>query len=259
MDRPEVIIMQEASIDGKLAVSSDRPLLFGDERWEIMRGFKSFDLFNWLMSTARVQATLEGSNSFLRESDIPASLQTFNGDPDILYRDFLPEEIVGRSSHRGWFIAVDSRGRIRWKYKDGYPGDDTWIGWHALVLVSQITPPEYLSYLRRELIPYLVCGGEKVNLVTALKKIRNTLGVKRMLSTAGGMINGLLLKYDLVDEINVEFLPGVIGGMDSPSLFSGFSLGQKSPPALLEMLSCTVQSGGQVWLRYKVRRHGDTA
>jgi len=258
MDRPAVIIVQEASIDGKLAVSSDRPLLYGDERWEKMRGIRSFELFKWLMNNLSIQATLEGSNSFLRESDAPEPLPPFDGDPVFLYQDFLPKEIMQRSGHRGWFIAVDSRGRIRWVYKDGYPGDDTWKGWHVLVLVSQNTPPSYLAYLRRELIPYLACGVERVDLVAAFDKIGNILDVKTLLSTAGGTINGLLLKSGLVDEINVEFLPGVIGGSDPPSLFSGHKLEGERNPALLELLSCMVQSGGQVWLRYKVLSNSET-
>ncbi len=252
MNRPEVIVLQEASLDGKLAVSSDRPLLYGDERWESMRGKKTFDLVKWLMTNRGVQATLEGSNSFLREIDTPESLPPFEGDPTLMYQDFLPQQILERQGHRGWFIAVDSRGRIRWLYKDGYPGDDTWNGWHALVLVSKKTPPSYLIYLRNELIPYLVCGDDKVNLALALRKIKTTLNVNVLLSTAGGILNGQLLQDELVDEINVEFLPGIIGSSEAPSLFKGHALDPDQKPTRLELISCTTQCSGQVWVRYKV-------
>jgi 2,5-diamino-6-(ribosylamino)-4(3H)-pyrimidinone 5'-phosphate reductase len=252
MNRPEVITLQEASLDGKLAVSSDQPLLFGDERWESMRGFKSFNLFKWLMTNRGIQATLEGSNSFLRACDTPEALPSFEGDPTSLYQDYLPKEIVHREGHRGWFIAVDSRGRIRWRYKDGYPGDETWIGWHAMVLVSKNTPPAYLYYLRKETIPYLICGEKQVDLKNALAKMKNVLHINTLLATAGGVINGLLLKEELVDEINIEFLPGIVGGGDAPSLFKGFVLCNGESPVLLKLLSCTVQSGGQVWVRYEV-------
>jgi hypothetical protein len=240
-------------VDGKLAISSDHPLLFGDERWDSMRGTKSFDVFKWLMSTQSIHATLEGSNSFIRESDTPAPLPRFDGDPTPLYKDYLPKEIIHRDGHRGWFTAVDSRGRIRWMYKDGYPGDDSWKGWYAMVLVSERTPPSYLAYLQSELIPYLVCGKKRVDLVIALEKMKTLLKVKTLLSTAGGALNGALLKANLVDEINIEFLPGVIGGNDAPYLFSGHHLDEEGKPTDLHLLSCTSQSGGQVWLRYKVK------
>lgn len=252
MNRPEVIIVQESSLDGKLAVSPDRPLLYGDPRWEKMRGSKNIEVFKWLMRERGIQATLEGSNSFLPDSDTPESLPEFAGDLESLYQDYLPREIIERPHHRGWFIAVDSRGRIRWLYKDGYPGDDTWIGWHALVLVSRKTPPSYLHYLQREMIPYLVCGENRVDLVMALGKMKTLLKVESLLSTAGGTLNGMLLKSGLVDEINVEFLPGIIGGSEPPSLFRGYILEKEQDPTHLELLSCMVQSGGQVWLRYRV-------
>jgi riboflavin biosynthesis pyrimidine reductase len=121
-----------------------------------------------------------------------------------------------------------------------------------MVLVSKTTPPPYLSYLQKETIPYLVCGEKKVDLKTALAKMKNILHVDTLLVTAGGIINGLLLKEELVDEINIEILPGIVGGGDAPSLFKGLVLRKEESPKLLKLLSCTVQSGGQVWVRYKV-------
>jgi riboflavin biosynthesis pyrimidine reductase len=255
MNRPEVIVIQEASLDGKLAVSADRPLLFGDDRWESLRGEKAFDIFKWLMTNHRVQATLEGSNSFLPENQTPTELPPFEGNDSFLYQDYLPPEILEREGHRGWFTAVDSRGRIRWVYKDGYPGDDVWDGWHALVFVSGKTPPAYLSYLRQELIPYLVCGENRIDLGIALEKLKTRLQVNTLLSTAGGILNGKLLQYGLVDEINVELLPGVIGGGQAPSLFRGLILGDEQHPVPLELISCMVTEGNQVWLRYRLKNH----
>jgi 2,5-diamino-6-(ribosylamino)-4(3H)-pyrimidinone 5'-phosphate reductase len=254
MNRPKVIVIQEASIDGKLAVSVDRPLLYGDERWEAMRGERELNVFQQLLSEPGVGATLEGSNSFVLEAAVPEPLPPFDGDPNLLYKDYLPEEIVKREGHRGWFIAVDGRGRIRWMYKDGFPGDDTWKGWYALILVSYKTPISYLAYLQREQIPYLVAGNKQVDLILALEKIKSKLRVETLLSTAGGRLNGALLKAGLIDEVNIEFLPGVIGGGDAPALFSGCILGEVDTPTRLKLLSCTPMSGGQVWLRYEVVR-----
>ena len=255
MNRPKVIVIQEASLDGKLAISTNRPLLYGDERWEAMRGERGINVFEKLFSDPTVGATLEGSHSFVLEASVPEPLPPFGGDPDSLYEDYLPEEIVKRKNHRGWFATVDSRGRVRWMYKDGYPGDDTWKGWHVLVLVSKRAPSAYLAYLQREQIPYLVAGDEKVDLDKALHKMKSKLGVETLLSTAGGQLNGTLLKAGLVDEINIEFLPGVVGGGNVPSLFSGHLLGENETPTRLELISCIPMSGGQVWLQYRVVHH----
>ncbi len=250
MSRPQVVTYSAASVDGRIAVSPDVLLLGGDERWQSMGELS--DALEWLRFTHKPQATLEGSGSFVREGDEPAPLPPFDGNPAGLYTDFVPADVVQRPGHRGWFVAVDGRGRVRGWIKDGSVFGEAFEGWHLLVLVAHGTPPEYLAYLRSETSPYLVAGQERVDLQLALEKLRSTLGVTSLLSTAGGRLSGALLRAGLVDEVNVELLPGIIGGFDTPSLFDSPALKPGEWPARLELISARVQAGGQVWLRYRV-------
>jgi 2,5-diamino-6-(ribosylamino)-4(3H)-pyrimidinone 5'-phosphate reductase len=254
MDRPKVVVLNSASVDGRLAVSPDILLLHGDERWKAIEGEGDFDLFEWLKFVHKPQATLEGSGSFARESEKSEPLPPFEGDPQTLYQDFLPDAIVHHPDHRGWFAAVDGRGRIRWAFKDGGAFGETWRGWYALVLVARHTPPQYLAYLRREDIPYLVAGseGKHVDLGLALEKMKSQLGIECVLSTAGGSLNGALLRAGLVDEVNVDFLPAIIGGFETPSLFDSPALKPDELPTQLKLISAQTQAGGRVWLRYQV-------
>ncbi len=252
MDRPRVIILNSASVDGRLAVSRDALLLYGDKRWNALEAPGGFDVFKWLKSTYQPQATLEGSGSFARDDEHPSSLPPFEGDPAALYQDFLPDAILHRPGHRGWFTAVDGRGRIRWQYKE-YP-DEAWKGWYALVWVARQTPPAYLAYLQREEIPYLVTGDTHVDLALALQKMKTQLGVDCLISTAGGRLNGALARAGLVDEINLQLLPGIIGGFDTPSLFDSPPLRADEFPIRLNLVSAHVGTAGHVWLRYQVAR-----
>lgn len=251
MERPKVVVLNSASVDGRLAISPDLPLLFGDERWQAIEGGERFNVFEWLKTTHNIQATLEGSGSFIRRGDKPEPLSPVEGDPQQLYVDFLPESVLQREGHRGWFTVVDGRGRIRWMYKDEFP-DEAWRGWHLLVLTCSETPAEYLAYLQRETVPYLVAGKQRVELKLALEKMKSQLEVTSVLSTAGGVLNGALLREGLVDEINIEFLPAVIGGTETPALFTSPDLESGEWPVRLELISAQVQAGGQVWLRYHV-------
>jgi 2,5-diamino-6-(ribosylamino)-4(3H)-pyrimidinone 5'-phosphate reductase len=248
MDRPRVIICTSASVDGRVTLAPDVLLLYGDERWQAAAG--SSDMFDWLKFTHKPQATLEGSGSFVLDSAEPEPLPAVEGDRDLLYEDFLPDAVVQRPGHRGWFTAVDGRGRIRWAYKE-WP-DEAWAGWHLLVLAAHHTPPEYLAYLRREDIPYLIAGDERVDLRLALEKMGDRLGVECVISTAGGRLNGALLRAGLVDEINVELFPAVIGGRETPSLFDAPALQPDEWPTRLELISARVQTDGNVWMRYRV-------
>jgi 2,5-diamino-6-(ribosylamino)-4(3H)-pyrimidinone 5'-phosphate reductase len=262
MKRPKVITINTASVDGKLAVSPERPLLYGDERWQAIEEWspagESTGAYDQIKRIHNPQATLEGSGSFVPEGTEPGPLPPFEGDPAPLYEDFTPESVVHREGHRGWFTAVDGRGRVRDWIKDGAVFGADHVGWHLLVLVGRHTPAAYLAYLQRESIPYLVAGNDDhVDLSVALAKLATKLGVTCMLSTAGGKLNGALLRAGLVDEVNVEFLPGVIGGLDTPSLFDTPRLSPDETPTRLKLISAQVQSGGRVWLRYCVIQGGD--
>ena len=246
MQRARVIVCQQASIDGKLAVSPDVLLLYGDERWEAISGTSEFDQFEWLKTTHRPQATLEGSGSLVREVDCPEPLPPFDGDPGPLYDDFLPEAVLRRPDHRGWFALVDGRGRVRNPIKEGTVFGEAWRGWHMLVWAARQTPAGYLAHLQQLEIPYLVAGTDRVDLQLALEKMRALLGVETLISTAGGRLNGALLRASLVDEINVEYLPAVIGGRQTPTLFDAPSLKAGEWPVRLELISAQVQTGGRV-------------
>jgi 2,5-diamino-6-(ribosylamino)-4(3H)-pyrimidinone 5'-phosphate reductase len=250
MSKPKVVTFSTASVDGRMAVSPDVLLLWGDERWQALG--EPSQALTWLKHTHQAQATLEGSGSLVREGDEPAPLPPAEGDVQPLYDDFLPEAIVQRPGHRGWFTVVDGRGRGREWIKDGAVFGAEWEGWHLLILAGEHTPAEYLAYLRREAIPYLVAGEGRVDLGLALEKMEAKLGVTCVLSTAGGRLSGALLRTGLVDEVNVEFLPGIIGGMDTPSLFDAPALGPDEQPTRLGLISAHVEAGGQVWLRYRV-------
>jgi riboflavin biosynthesis pyrimidine reductase len=249
MSRPKVVTFNVASLDGRIAASRDRLLLWGDERWQALG--EAGEAYHWLKTVHGPQASLEGSGSLVRDEEDPDPLPPVAADNSHLYDDYLPEQVTGRAGHRGWFTVVDGRGRVRNWIKDGAVFGEEWQGWHTLVLVSHATPAAYLAYLRSEAIPYLVAGSGQVDLGLALDKLGSRLGVTTLLSTAGGRLNGALLRAGLVDEINVELLPGIIGGMDTPSLFDSPALGPAENPVRLELLAAQVQRGGQIWLRYR--------
>lgn len=249
MARPQVVTFNSASLDGRQAAARDHLLLWGDERWQALD--QGSDTFEWLKRFHRPGATLEGSGSFVRETDEPEPLPPAEADPATLYDDFLPPAVVERPGHAGWFCVVDGRGRGRGWMKDGAAFGQEWRGWHLLVLVANHTPAAYLAYLRREAIPYLVAGDRQVDLAAALDKLGTRLGVTSLISTAGGRLNGALLRAGLADEVNVELLPGVVGGFDTPSLFDSPALGPGEMPVRLELIAAQVRPDGRVWLRYR--------
>ncbi|WP_051304014.1 dihydrofolate reductase family protein [Calidithermus chliarophilus] len=248
MERPKVVVHNVASLDGRITVAPGVLLLRGDERWSAVAGSDE-DAYERVKALYHPEVLLEGSGSFVPPGAEPEPLPAAGGDPRGLYEDYLPEAVVGRPGRR-WFAAVDSRGRVRWFYKQ-FPGE-AWRDWHLLVLVSRRTPPEYLAYLRGEAIPYLVAGGGRVDLRLALEKMAGRLGVRTVVSTGGGRFNGALLRAGLVDEVDLELFPALIGGSDTPSLFGGEALKPGEMPTQLEPVAWDMQPGGRLRLRYRV-------
>lgn len=252
MKRPYVIVHAVASVDGRVSLGPNRTAFddVGDERWQAAWG--SLEHLEAdrraLLALHKPQVLLEGSGSIVVEGarlqELPAPAA---GDVD-LYADHLPSSVVDDPHHVGWLAMVDGRGRVRSGMKE-FPG---WEGWHTLHLVSHTTPRDYLAFLRRNEIPYLVAGEGRVDLPQVMAKLSSMLGVSTVVSTAGARLNGALLRAGLVDEVSLVLAPALVGGSRTPTLFESEDLGEAEWPARLELLSVESDRGDRVALRYRV-------
>jgi 2,5-diamino-6-(ribosylamino)-4(3H)-pyrimidinone 5'-phosphate reductase len=251
MQRPRVVISVEASADGKISLTRQQVLMQQPSGglWADLTPPPADPLREDFLELVRREygcnATLEGSGSLVTEGAELTPLPAHEGDPNELYTDFLPSDIIGAPSPpHMWFTVVDGRGRIRWTER--HPG------WDVLVIACRSTPVDYLSYLRREGICYLLAGEDRVDLAGALTTMAAELGVRCVLSTAGGGLNGALLRAGLVDELSLLVLPALIGGLGTPSVLDGSPLKIGHRPTQLRLLSVHTDLGGVVRLRYQV-------
>lgn len=249
--RPRVVVYVDASADGKVTLSREQ-ILMEEPSGRMWRGLfpqppgnPRMDLMQ-LVDAVNATAVLEGSGSLVNTAAEPAPLSAFDYSFDPL-EDFLPPEVTQRPSppYR-WFTMVDGRGRIRWTQDQP--------NWNVLVLAAESTPPEYLSYLRREKICYLIAGAERVDLRISLMKMRRHLGVDCVASNAGGGLNGALLRADLIDELWVSIAPALVGGLNTPSVMDGTPLAIGETPTRLHLVSLHNDSTGVVQLHYNLLR-----
>jgi riboflavin biosynthesis pyrimidine reductase len=253
--RPHLVVHAVASVDGRVSLGPGRTGFedVGDARWQAIWS-SDVDLeqsVRDLVARFRPQVVLEGSGSFVREGDgllpLPPVPLGDAGATDLLH-DYLPDVVVGRPGHQGWFAVVDGRGRVRAGMTE-FPG---WEGWHTLHLVSPAAPLDYLAFLRDRRVPYLVTGGERVDLAAAMAKLSTLLGIERVVCTAGSRLNGALLRAGLVDELSLVLLPALIGGERTPHLFRSPELGPVDWPASLELVSVDGEPSGRVRLHYRL-------
>jgi riboflavin biosynthesis pyrimidine reductase len=255
MERPRVVVSVVASVDGKVTLTRQQILMQQPSArlWANMVPPDADPLHEDFLELVRQQyectATLQGSGSLAADDAELQPLPAFEGNAAELYADFLPPEVTGQPSPpHMWFTAVDSRGRIRWTEK--HPG------WDVLVLVCRSTPADYIGYLRRQRICYLVSGHDRVDLATALSTMATKLGIRCVLCEGGGGLNGALLRAGLIDELSLTLAPGLVGGLGTPSVLDGPPLAVGERPTPLRLLSLHTDMAGTVRLRYEVLRDG---
>jgi len=246
MDRPYVTMYVSASIDGRITLGPNRTMFDMDERDSSLGTEEEWNEFTEnIEELHHPEVWMDGSNMLVKEGAELRKLEPYEGDPEVLYNDYLPDEIVSDPDRKGWIAVVDGRGRFR----AGYKGEEDK---HIIHFTSHQVTPEYLGFLRKNKIPYLIAGEERVDLEKILKKLRSKLGVNNVVTSSGGKLSGALLRYGLLDEINIRFNPVIIGGFKTPSLFDSPELGDDEWPTKLKHIKTEVKADGHLWVRYEV-------
>jgi len=123
-------------------------------------------LYYEVATRCHVDAILSGSETMLE------GFKDVEGRAEGLPCDCEQEESE-RASHGPLMVVTDSRGRIRqWALLRNQP---YWRD--ALALVSAATPEEYLAYLSKEGVEYILTGEDDVDMRAALEELHTRYGV----------------------------------------------------------------------------------
>ena len=221
---PHVILHIGMSVDGRIDWG------VGDE-----------GLYYELAARFKADAMLTGSRTMLMAyaaQDMPQE-----DDEALESRELHP-------LHVPLLVVVDSRGQVRgWSQikKEPY-----WR--NAMALCSRSTPLEYLDYLQKCHVEYVVTGNDRVDLRAALEELNARYGVKTVRVDSGGILNGALLRAGLVDEVSVLIGPCLVGGTTPRSIFVAPDLTSAEGVIPLRLIHMEAVRGDTIWLRYEVVR-----
>ena len=222
---PWVILYNAVSLDGRIT------------------GFDAdVELYYELASGWDVDAVLMGSNTVLTGFGLKPG--QIIGESEVAFQPRKKEE----EDDRPLLVVPDSKGQIRiWSelLKMPYIRD-------VLVLCSRSTPSEYLDFLDERYIDYLVVGYQHVDLEVALEELNTKFDVKKIRIDSGGVLNGVLLRAGLVDEVRLLVHPELVGGDKTNSIFQEMGLDDWNTPIKLKLDNVEKIKDDIIYLKYKV-------
>lgn len=228
MNKPITTLFMLESLDGKIN-SGNSDALDADKDWCHIEGVKeglqqyydieqTTDLFS--LNTGRVMAKI-GINERKNNPDkSPCS-----------------------------FIIIDNKPHLNEN------GIDYLCKWgNALYLVT--TNKNHVAYKLKENYQNLtILEYDKLDLKLLLEDLNKKYNVDYLTIQSGGNFNGLFLRENLIDYVNIVIAPLLVGGKDTSTLIDGNSITtteELNKLRALELLECNKLDNSYIQLKYKV-------
>lgn len=231
---PYITCLMECSVDGRL----------DETRWSKLfdeRGEGTPDVFYETFDLLSPECSLIGKTSVQKHCDVGEFKAPRTDEP-------VPDPFFRGIRSRSMLTAIfDSRGTL------SYNSNIIFNGTAVAVLGRRCVSEAYLRHLREREVSYTFAGDDGRDLHEAVRSLREDFGVKNMVLSGGGVLNGSFLKAGLIDELYLVLYPGIDGLHGIYSIFEYFGTPGELPCAgqSLELLSCEQCRAGVVRLRYK--------
>jgi 2,5-diamino-6-(ribosylamino)-4(3H)-pyrimidinone 5'-phosphate reductase len=169
-----------------------------------------------------------------------------SGSTTMLKAEMSTEKNIEKLDNQ-YLVVVDSKGKIRnWDVIK----KQAWWNDTPVVLCSEATPQEYITQLKQKNIHALVHGKINVDITSALKELKNRFKINVLRIDSGGILVGVLLRQNLIDEISVLISPQFTGGTSSKTIFVAPDLTSFEGVIDLNLIKCEVLENNYVWLKY---------
>ena len=125
---------------------------------------------------------------------------------------------------------------------------------HVIEALTEQVSDDYLAYLRRAGVSYIIAGKEHLDCALLLHKLKTLFGIERVMLAGGGYLNGSFLQEDLIDEVSVVMAPVADGNTSSVSIFERTEFLPQRPPAVFDLKEAKKLEGGGLWLCYTFKK-----
>ncbi len=115
-----------------------------------------------------------------------------------------------------YFVLIDTEGKM-WNLLHLIRSSEYFRD--AIVLVSDKTSKDYLTYLEKRSYDYIKTGKNKIDLKKALEQLSKKYKIKTIMTDTGPTLSSILFDNGLVDELSLIIVSEVVG--EGQRLFQG--------------------------------------
>lgn len=226
MNKPYISCYMMTSIDGRIDCEMTGKLPGVEEYYPLLAEL-NFDA----VISGRVTAELEiaEKGKFINEKFTCLDNGTFSNKAD---------------SSKKFEVIVDTKGTLLWKNNNEYDKN-------ILIITSEQVSKEYLEYLDKKNISYIVAGKETIDLARAMEILKDTFNVEKVGVVGGPTINTAFLDAGLLDEIIILIGAGIDGRASYPVVF--YSENDNRPLLPMELVEVKQYNSGAVLIKYKTK------
>lgn len=216
--KPEIIIHNSVSLDGS------------------MTGFMpDMELHYKIAGNYKPDAHLIGADTIISGNELFGE-----GIPAETPSDF---EQPSRDPGLPWWIIVDSRARLNGMLHTCRRFE---FCRDIIVLLSETTSEDYISYLKERNYHFIKTGTSKVDIESALDLLAKNQGIEKIVTDTGSLLGNLLLNAGMVKEVSLLIHPLIVG----PKSYPIFSYINKNMN--LRLLKSESFENGCVWNVYAI-------
>lgn len=228
MDRPVTTLFMLESLDGKIT-SGNNDNLDADKDWCKIDGVKE-----GLHQYYEIEATTDFY-----------SLNTGRVMSKIGVND--KKEYHEKIDCR--FIIIDNKPHLN---ENGIDYLCNWVD--KLILVT--TNSNHIAYKIQEKYDNLdIMYYDNLDLKKLMLDLKNKYNAEKITIQSGGTLNGLFLRENLIDYVNIVIAPLLVGGKDTTTLIDGESITntqELNRIKALELIECNKLKDSYIQLKYKV-------
>ena len=149
------------------------------------------------------------------------------------------------------FVIIDNKPHLN---ENGIDYICNWV--ESLILVT--TNKNHIAYSLIDKYDNLdILYYEELDLTRLLEDLYSKYNAERVTIQSGGNLNGLFLRNNLIDYVNIVIAPLLVGGKDVSTLIDGEAISHSeelNKLKALELLECKQLDNSYIQLKYKVKR-----